>query len=183
MVNKNIDTNHKQINAHTKKIKITNSSSHYVHNTIQFINFIISQIPINFKGKLHFTTLNYALDYTLHHKLSHLSQFAPRCYFSCYVWQNSTAHDKHMFFIRCNNLKILKHPSSKSIKKKTIFSTLWCACLSPNLYSSRNLRSHPPHPSSKIKLKFFFFLAKKIQERNKDRVRTKMEPKLQKEEL
>ena len=36
-------------------------------------------------GKLHFTTLNYPLDYTLHPKLSHLSRFAPRCYFYCYI--------------------------------------------------------------------------------------------------
>ena len=138
--------------------------------------------------------------HTLHNKLSHLSQFVFQCYFSCYIWQNFTAHDKHMFLLNIINLKRLKHLSSKSIKKKqffplsfffyNIFSTIWYACLPPNLYSSQNLRSHPPHPSSKKRKrnsKFFFFLvvclARKIQERNKDRVRTRMEPKLQKEEL
>ena len=60
---------------------------------------------------------------------------------------------------RINVKKNWKHPSSKSITTKTnFFSAFWCACLSPNLDSSQNLKSHPPHPSSKEKEKNSNFL-------------------------
>ena len=104
--------------------------------------------------KLHFTTLNYAPDYTLHHKL-----------FKCilYTINYHTLHPSvtlavtfdgillHMtsmcFFLRRNKLKRRKHSSLKSIKKNLILSTsLYLVCIPlPNSYSSQNLSSHPTH--------------------------------------
>ena len=63
-------------------------------------------------GKLYSITLNYALNYTLHPKLSEctlcslhpkLSHFTLKCYFCCYVWLNFTSYDKHMLL--ATNLK------------------------------------------------------------------------------
>ena len=108
----------------------------------------------------------------LHPKLSFISHFALQCYFYCYVWQNPIARDKHML-VTCVPLW---RASSKSIKTKNqLFSTLWRACLSPNSDSSQNLKSHPPHPSSKRKkkLKFssflFFVWPERSMKENKDR--------------
>ena len=83
------------------------------------------------KEKLHFTTLNYALDYTLHPKLSN--------YILC-ILNYHTYHALHpnvifaiifnrillhvtstCFLLKWNKVKRLKQPSSNSIKTKPKF--------------------------------------------------------------
>ena len=108
------------------------------------------------KKKLYFTTLNYAPNYTLHPKLSECILYTLNYY---------TYHTLHpgvtfpvmfdrillhvlgtYFLLMWNKRKRLKHPTSKSIKTKAIFFQIsYLACLSPNLDSSQNLRSHPPN--------------------------------------
>ena len=80
------------------------------------------------KRKLHFTTLNYALDYTLHPKLSDCTLCTLNYYTYHILHPNvivAVIFNKILlhvistcFLLRWNKVKILKYPSSKSIKTK-----------------------------------------------------------------
>ena len=83
------------------------------------------------KGKLHFTTLNYTLDYTLHTKLFECS-ICTLNYDTCYtlhpdisftvILDRTFMHMTHTcIFLRWNKVKRQKHYSSQSIKTKTSF--------------------------------------------------------------
>ena len=103
-------------------------------------------IKIIFIGEITlFTILNYAPDYTLHHKLFertlcilnyhtlHLDVIFAIMFNEILLHVTSTC-----FLFMRNKLKRLKHPSSKSIKTKANFSTsLLHACLSPNSNSCK----------------------------------------------
>ena len=81
-----------------------------------------------FGGKLYFTTLNYASNYTLHHKLFertlctlnyhtlHLGVTFIIIFNGILLHMTSTC-----ILLRWNKLKRLKHPCSKSIKTKANF--------------------------------------------------------------
>ena len=83
---------------------------------------------LSFSGKLHFTTLNYALDYTLHPKLSDCTLCTLNYYTYHILHPNvivAVIFNKILlhvistcFLLRWNKVKILKYPSSKSIKTK-----------------------------------------------------------------
>ena len=105
-----------------------------------------------FLGKFHFTTLNYALDYTLHHKLSDciLCPLNYHTYHTSHpgvifvvIFNRILLHvTSTCFLLRWNKIKRLKHIFLKSIKTKlknfhiSLYLT-WC---------------HPlPHPPSLVK--------------------------------
>ena len=84
--------------------------------------------------KLYLTTLNYALDYTLHHKLLNCTL----CTLNYHTLHSSAIFaiifnrillhvTSTCFFLRWNKVKRLKHPSSKLILKKSkIFHISLC---------------------------------------------------------
>ena len=83
------------------------------------------------RGKLHFTTLNYPLDYTLHSKLSDCTlctlnyhtyhALHPGVIFTV-IFNRILLHvTSTCFLLRWNKVKRLKHPSSKLIKTKLKF--------------------------------------------------------------
>ena len=94
-------------------------------------------------GKLHFTTLNYALDYTLHHKLSDctLCILNYHSYHTLYpgvifavIFNRILLHvTSTCFLLRWNKVKRLKHPSLKSIKTKlkNFHISLYLTCCHP----------------------------------------------------
>ena len=96
------------------------------------------------KGKLHFTTLNYALDYTLHLKLSDytLCTLNYHTYHTLHfgvifavIFNRILLHvTSTCFLLRWNKVKRLKHPSPKSIKTKPNFFTSFLVVL--NIWGS-----------------------------------------------
>ena len=96
-----------------------------------------------FWGKLHITTLNYALNYTLHPKLSdctlctlnHYTYHAlhPSVIFAV-IFNRILLHvTSTCFLLRWNKVKRLKHHSSKSIKTKPkIFHISLCLTCLPS---------------------------------------------------
>ena len=112
-------------------------------------------VLIYISGKLHFTTRNYALNYTLHPKLSECT---------LYTLDYHTLHPNVTFTVIFDG--ILLHVRS------TCFLHV---CLSPNSYSSQNLSSlpltHLTHCPKREKTQIFFFfvlsLARKIHERKR----------------
>ena len=82
-------------------------------------------------GKLHFTTLNYALDYTLHPKPSECTLCSLNYYTYhtlhpgvtfAVIFDRILLHVSNIcFLLRWNKLKSLKHHFWKSIKTKTNF--------------------------------------------------------------
>ena len=88
----------------------------------------IVTMHIKIKGKLHFTTLNYALDYTLHPKLSDctLCTLNYHTYHTLHfgvifavIFNRILLHvTSTCFLLRWNKVKRLKYPSLKSIKTK-----------------------------------------------------------------
>ena len=103
-------------------------------------------------GKLHFTTLNYALNYTLHHKLSNCTfctinyhtyhTLHPDVIFAV-IFNRILLHvTSTCFLLRWNKIKRVKQLSLKSIKTKLknfhiSLCLTWC---------------HPlPHPPSLVK--------------------------------
>jgi len=102
-------------------------------------------------GKLYSITLNYALNYTLHPKLSEctlcslhpkLSHFTLKCYLCYYVWLNFTPYDKHMLL--ATNLKKLNTLLQNQLKQNLFFFSPYFSvshvCLSPKSNYSQNLR-------------------------------------------
>ena len=82
-------------------------------------------------GKLHFTTLNYTLDYTLHHKLFECT-ICTINYDTYYILYSNVSFTiildetfMHMtctcILLRWNKVKRQKYSSSQSIKTKTSF--------------------------------------------------------------
>ena len=102
---------------------------------VQWLVIPTSQKDVKFWGKLYFTTLNYAPNYTLHPKLfectfctlnyhtlhSKLSHFAPWCNFAIMFDRMLLHVTSTCILFRWNKLKRLKHPFSKSIKTKANF--------------------------------------------------------------
>ena len=106
-------------------------------------------------GKLHFTTLNYPLDYTLHPKLSDCTlctlnyhtyhALHPGVIFTVIFNRILLRVTSTCFLLRWNKFKRLKHPSSKLIKTKLKFFYI-------SLYLTWG---HPLH------LHYFYFKKKK----------------------
>ena len=108
--------------------------------------------PLKTQGKLHFITLNYTLDYTLHPKLSDctLCTLNYHTYHTLHagvifvvIFNGILLHvTSTCFLFRWNKIKRLKHLSLKSIKTKLknfhiSLCLTWC---------------HPlPHPPSLVK--------------------------------
>ena len=138
------------------------------------------------KKKLYFTTLNYALDYTLHPKLSECAL----CTLIYYTYHTlhpgvtfAIVFDRILlhvlgtcFLLRWNKFKSLKHHFSKSIKTKAIFFQISClACVPLPTFGFFSKPQVPPTqlthcPKREKKLKFSFFglsLARKIHERKR----------------
>ena len=89
-----------------------------------------SKLLFNYQEKLYFTTLNYALDYTLHPILSKCTLYTmnyhiyhtlhPGVIFAV-IFNRILLHVTSIWFLlRWNKVKRLKHPSSKSIRTKPI---------------------------------------------------------------
>ena len=106
-------------------------------------------------GKLHFITLNYALDYTLHPKLFKrtLCTLNYHTYYTLHhgiifavIFNEILLHMTNTcFLLRRNKLKKPKYPSSKSIKTKHNFfhislSRMHTHCPDPNLDSCADER-------------------------------------------
>ena len=123
------------------------------------------------KGKLHFTTLNYALDYTLHPKLSD-STFCTLNYHTLHpgvifavIFNRILLHvTSTCFLLRWNKIKRLKHLSLKSIKTKlknfhiSLYLT-WCHPLPhPPSLVERNVTSLKAWESTDVILWLIFFL-------------------------
>ena len=90
-----------------------------------FMAFNIVTCRLIFRRKLQFAILNYALDYTLHHKLSdytlctlYYHTLHPGVIFAI-IFNRIMFHATNTcFLLRWNKVKRLKHPSSKSNKTK-----------------------------------------------------------------
>ena len=107
------------------------------------------------KGKLHFTTLNYTLDYTLHPKLSDCTlctlnyhtyhALHPDVIFAV-IFNKILLHvTSTCFLLRWNKVKRLKQPSSNSIKTKPKFFLICLVshrfiCTLPLSKRTQNLR-------------------------------------------
>ena len=98
----------------------------HVTKTICYINRWVKN-----EGKLHFTILNYTLDYTLHHKLSDYTlctlnyhtyhALHPDVIFAV-IFNRILLHvTSTCFLLKWNKVKRLKQPSSNSIKTKPKF--------------------------------------------------------------
>ena len=112
-------------------------------------------IDHNISGKLHFTTLNYLLDYTLHPKLSNCTFYTinyhiyhilhPGVIFTV-IFNRILLHvTSTCFLLRWNKVKRLKEPSSKSIKTKPKFFLICLVsrcfiCTLPLSKRTQNLR-------------------------------------------
>ena len=124
-----------------------NASSRHTNHLLEFYIFSNLQffspfyIYFNyFQRKLHFITQNYALDYTLHHKLSNCALCSlnhhtlyPGVIFSITFNRILVHVTITCFLLRWNKVKRLKHHSSKSIKTKPNFFliSLPLSCLQP----------------------------------------------------
>ena len=109
----------------------------FINRGYHFIKYVSFLNHLNFLKKLHFTTLNYALDYSLHHKQSdctlcilnyHTYHTLHLDVIFAVIFNKILLHVTNMcFLLRWNNVKRLKHPSSKSIKTKSkIFHIALC---------------------------------------------------------
>ena len=103
----------------------------------------LRRVLLIFWGKLHFITLNYALDYTLHPKLFDCTfctinyhtyhTLHPGVIFAV-IFNRILLHmTSTCFLLRYNKVKRLKHPSSKSIKiqLKNFHISLCLTCCHP----------------------------------------------------
>ena len=126
--------------------------------------FNIVTCRLIFRGKLQFAFLNYALDYTLHHKLSdctlctlYYHTLHPSVIFAI-IFNRIMLHATNTcFLLRWNKVKRLKHPSSKSNKTKPIIFPIFSFKIFKftSLIPWQNLFI-VPHPTSPNHCLFFF---------------------------
>ena len=131
--------------------------------------------PLKTQGKLHFITLNYTLDYTLHPKLSDctLCTLNYHTYHTLHagvifvvIFNGILLHvTSTCFLFRWNKIKRLKHLSLKSIKTKLknfhiSLCLTWCHPLPhPPSLVKRNVTSLKAWESTNVILWLIFFFS------------------------